>query len=241
MKTRQFILTVMAALIVSSPMMAQSRIDKIVDELEQKGVDVSKVIKRDSKTKKPYSIVRSLTFYSKDSNYANRLKEAFKKDAEEAVEEKVERKGSSYLLIFIDGKKKSTYSLNIQDRKEKDPRVDLKIIMRDGNIKELDKFDGWLDNFGTQNIDFNFLNGQLDSLGKMNFDKFGRDMEKWGEDFSRQMEKFGKELEKSKKKEIKQAVEQTRRAVEAAKSAKKEAVKKAEEQKRRMKDLKNKT
>ena len=85
MKTRQLILTVMVALIACNPVMAQNHIDKIVDELEQKGVDAKKVVKRDPKTKKPYYIVKSLTFYSKDSNYANRLKEAFKKDAEDAI------------------------------------------------------------------------------------------------------------------------------------------------------------
>ena len=86
MKTRQLILTVVAALFTCSPVMAQSRIDKIVDELEQKGVDAKKVVKRDPNTKKPYYIVKSLTFYSKDSNYANRLKEAFGKDAEDAID-----------------------------------------------------------------------------------------------------------------------------------------------------------
>ena len=54
MKAKQLILIVTAALFTCSPMMAQSHIDKIVDELEQKGVDVSKVVKRDTKTRKPY-------------------------------------------------------------------------------------------------------------------------------------------------------------------------------------------
>ena len=140
MKTRQLILTALATLIYCSAA-AQSHIDKIVDEIEQKGVDVSKVVKRDPKTKKPYSIVKSLTFYSKDGNYAKRLKEAFQKDAEDAAEEKVDKKGNHYVLIYIDGKKKTTYDLNILDQQEKNPRVDLKIIMRDGNVKEIDKYE----------------------------------------------------------------------------------------------------
>jgi len=152
MKAKRFILNVMAVLFASSPMYAQSHIDKVVDEIEKKGVDVSKVVKRDPKTKKPYSIVKSLTFYSKDSNYANRLKEAFKKDAENAIEEKVEKKGNSYILIFIDGKKKTTYTLNIQERQEKDPRVDLSIVMRDGNVKEIDKYNDLLNMIGTKGI-----------------------------------------------------------------------------------------
>ena len=196
MKTKKLILTVMATLIASSPMMAQSRIDKIVDELEQKGVDVSKVVKRDPKTKKPYSIVKSLTFFSKDGNYANRLKEAFRKDAEDAEHESVSNKGNNYRLIFVDGKKRSIYSLNIQEQQDKDPRVSLKIVMRDGNVKENDDYDIFNSFFGTGAIERNGIDGLLDGIGNIDMEKFGRDMEKWGEDFGRKMEKYGKKMEK---------------------------------------------
>ena len=167
MKTRQLILTVMVALIACNPVMAQNHIDKIVDELEQKGVDAKKVVKRDPKTKKPYYIVKSLTFYSKDSNYANRLKEAFKKDAEDAIEEKVERKGNSYRLIFADGKKKTTYYLNIQEQQDKDPRVDLRIYMKDGDVKGLDNFDSIMDFFGNDAIGIKSYQWSLDSIRDM--------------------------------------------------------------------------
>jgi hypothetical protein len=175
MKAKNLILTMVAALIVSSPVMAQSRIDKIVDELEQKGVDASKVVKRDPKTKKPYSIVKSLTFYSKDGNYANRLKEAFRKDAEDAEQESVSNKGNNYRLIFVDGKKKTTYSLNIQEQQDKNPRVSLRIVMRDGNVKETGPYDGFLNDFS---IDLNGIDGLLDGIGNVDMEKFGRDMEK---------------------------------------------------------------
>ena len=175
MKTRQLILTIVVALITCSPVMAQSRIDKIVDELEQKGVDAKKVVKRDPNTKKPYSIVKSLTFYSKDSNYANRLKEAFRKDAEDAIEEKVERKGNSYRLVFVDGKKRSTYSLDIQERQEKEPRVDLRIVIRDGNVKELDIFEGLMDNFGSRVIERREWKG-LDGQGIIDWGQYGNNL-----------------------------------------------------------------
>jgi len=189
-----------AALIACSPVMAQSHIDKIVDEIEQKGVDVSKVVKRDPKTKKPYSIVKSLTFYSKDSNYANRLKEAFRKDAEDAEQESVSNKGNNYRLIFVDGKKRSIYSLNIQEQQDKDPRVSLRIIMRDGNVKENNDYDIFNSFFGTGAIELNGIDGLLEGLGNVDMEKFGRDMEKWGEDFGREMEKFGEKMEKYGKK-----------------------------------------
>ena len=196
MKAKKLILTMVTALVACSPVMAQSRIDKIVDEIEQKGVDVSKVVKRDPKTKKPYSITKSLTFYSKDGNYANRLKEAFRKDAEDAEQESVSNKGNNYRLIFVDGKKKSIYSLNIQEQQDKDPRVSLKIVMRDGNVKENDDYDIFNSFFGTGAIELNGIDGLLEGLGNVDMEKFGRDMEKWGEDFGREMEKFGKKMEK---------------------------------------------
>ena len=209
MKAKKLILTMVAVLISCSPVMAQSRIDKIVDEIEQKGVDVSKVVKRDPKTKKPYSITKSLTFYSKDSNYANRLKEAFRKDAEDAEQESVSNKGNNYRLIFVDGKKRSIYSLNIQEQQDKDPRVSLKIVMRDGNIKEADNYDIINSFFGTGAIDLIGVDGLLDGLGNVDMEKFGRDMEKWGEDFGQKMEKFGEKMEKFGKK-----VEENRKRIE---------------------------
>ena len=183
MKAKNLILTMVAALLANSPVVAQSHIDNIVDEIEQKGVDVSKVVKRDPKTKKPYSIVKSLTFYSKDGNYANRLREAFRKDAEDAEQESVSNKGNNYRLIFVDGKKKSIYSLNIQERQDKNPRVSLKIVMRDGDVKENDDYDIINSFFGTGAIELNGIDGLLDGLGNIDMEKFGLDMEKWGEDF----------------------------------------------------------
>lgn len=209
MKAKKLILTMVAVLIACSPMMAQSRIDKIVDEIEQKGVDVSKVVKRDPKTKKPYSIVKSLTFYSKDSNYANRLKEAFRKDAEDAEQESVSNKGNNYRLVFVDGKKKSIYSLNIQEQQDKDPRVLLKIVMRDGDVKEINDYDGIMNIFGAEGIELNGIDGLLEGLGNIDMEKFGRDMEKWGEEFGRKMEKYGEKMEKFGKK-----VEENKKRIE---------------------------
>ena len=176
MKAKILILTMLAVLLANSPVVAQSHIDKIVDEIEQKGVDVSKVVKRDPKTKKPYSIVKSLTFYSKDSNYANRLKEAFRKDAEDADQESVSNKGNNYRLVFVDGKKKTTYSLTIQERQDKDPLVILKIIMRDGNVKETDDYNIMNSFFGAGTFEFNDFNGLLEGLGNMDWNNYGRGM-----------------------------------------------------------------
>ena len=138
MKTMKLMMMVLSILFVSSCATAQSQIDRIVDELEQKGVDISKVVKRDPKTKQVYSVVKSFSFYSKDSKYANRLKEAFKKEAENAVTETTSNYGNNYVLVFQDGKKKTTYSLSIKDRKDDDPLVQLSIVFRNYSVKTND-------------------------------------------------------------------------------------------------------
>ena len=144
------ILITVALLLGNSCATAQSRIDKIVEELEEEGCDVNKVVKRDPKTKQVYSTVKSLTFYSKDSKYANRLKEAFKKDAENAATETVSNHGNNYTLIFRDGKKRATYTLRISaDSNSKvdklNPLVRLSIVIKDGDSSDFD--------WGTLNLD----------------------------------------------------------------------------------------
>jgi len=141
MKAKSLILTMVVTLLICSSATAQSHIDKIVDELEQKGVDLSKVVKRNPETKKIISEFMELSFYSKDGKYANRLKEAFKKDAEDAVQEIIKNHGNSHLLIFIDGKKKASYQLEITPRSGKNPLVKLSIIIKDGNNNVHDRTD----------------------------------------------------------------------------------------------------
>lgn len=185
MKTKVMLLAAMA-LFICCNLSAQSNIDKIVDEIEQKGVDVNKVVKRDPKTKQVYSSVKSLTFYSKDSKYANRLKEAFKKDAENAVTETVNNHGNNYTLIFHDGKKRAIYTMQIsKGLNEKTPKVYLSIMIKDGDSHDFD--------WGTMNIDG--LDA-LKDLSEHDWDEFGQAMEKWGDKFGRDMEKWGKVFEK---------------------------------------------
>ena len=141
MKAKNLILITVALLLGSSCATAQSRIDRLVEELEEEGCDVNTVVKRDPKTKQVYSTVKSLTFYSKDSKYANRLKEAFKKDAEDAVTESVSNHGNNYMLKFHDGKKRSTYMLTISkglDKKMNDPLVTLSIVIKSGDDSDFD-------------------------------------------------------------------------------------------------------
>lgn len=202
MKAKSMILTMVATLFTFSSATAQSHIDKIVDELEQKGVDVSKVVKRDPKTKKVVSETKNLSFYSKDSNYANRLKEAFKKDAEDAVQETVNNHGNTYLLIFKNGTNSAHYNLIITPNSGKDPFVRLNIIVRDGDDKGYD-----LPGFGARVIplegleQFEFNEKDLEKL-----EKLGNNIEKWSVQFGKRMENFGKDFEQKMKKAKKEAL-----------------------------------
>ena len=118
-------------------------------------------------------------------------------------------KGNNYRLVFVDGKKKSIYSLNIQEQQDKDPRVSLKIVMRDGDVKEINDYDGIMNIFGAKGIELNGIDGLLEGLGNIDREKFGRDMEKWGEEFGRKMEKYGEKMEKFGKK-----VEENKKRIE---------------------------
>lgn len=144
------------ALILSSSALAQQRIDKIVDELEQKGVDVNKVVKRNPKTRQIVSEVKTLTFYSKEAKYAKRLKEAFRQEAENSVNEVVRSQGNHYTLTFKDGKQTGTYVLTISGESDK-PKVSLHIVIKEGDFESIHgTWDGYLLN-------------PLDSLGNFEF------------------------------------------------------------------------
>jgi hypothetical protein len=173
-----------------------------VEELEQKGVDVSKVVKRDPKTKKVVSETKNLSFYSKDGNYANRLKEAFKKDAEDAIEEAVNNHGNTILLFFKNGTKSAHYNLIITPNSGKDPSVRLNIIIRNGNNNGND-LPGWgarvIPLEGLEQLEFN--EKDLEKL-----EKFGNHIEKWSVQFGKQMENFGKDFEQKMKKAKKEAL-----------------------------------
>lgn len=171
MKAKRIIM-VMTGLIISCQIsMAQAKIDRIAEELEKTGVECSKVISRDPKTKKVVSIVKSFEFKSKNGKWAERLKKAFAAEAVNATSEISEKGGRDWCLIFNDSIQHMIYTLEIGDQKP-DPKVELNIIINIGK--------------GLKNI----LNG---ITGSLNMEGFEKDMEEFG----REMEKFGKEFEES--------------------------------------------
>ena len=181
------VMMVIAIWLLSSCAIAQSSIDKIVDELEKKGVDVSFVAKRDPKTKQVYMQTKTLCFYSKEGKYANRLKEAFRKEGENAATETYSHSGNNYTLVFKDGKKRYTYTLTITNKSDGNPLVNLAIVFRNNSIVAEDDF--W-DKFHIEG--FNSIE-RLDSLN-LDFDA-----SKWTKPYKDAYEKYKKEYEKHKK------------------------------------------
>ena len=117
----------MAALLICNCAVAQSHIMKVVDELEKEGLTASKTIRRDPATKQIAFVWYTFTFYSKGGKYAEKLKEAFRKDAEDAVTETI--KGITHTLYFQGG---DLYCLKVSKAKDKEgsPRVELTIYQK---------------------------------------------------------------------------------------------------------------
>lgn len=133
----------------SCALMAQEKIDRIADELEAQGVDVSKVVNRDPKTRKVVSVIRSFEFRSKNGTYAKRLLKAFDEEAPNAVTETsdLEDDEEERTLIFKKGDKTMIYSIEVE-RNKPNPEVELNIIIKSGKVGAV-------------------INGLLDSLSEM--------------------------------------------------------------------------
>ncbi len=67
------ILTMIFSFLLVLPLMAQTSIEKVVSEIESKGVDGTVIIKRNPTTKKFISKTRCYNFISKNGNYAEKL------------------------------------------------------------------------------------------------------------------------------------------------------------------------
>ncbi len=147
MKRRLFLYVLLCLIVCNvAPALAQQHIDQVVKDLEKKGVDVTTVVKRNDK-KQIYSQVKSLSFISKDGNFARKLEEAFDKDAENASSEsRTKRSGNvSYTLIFKNEKKKGVYVLSISNREGDDPMVNVSITLRDNSVEGSKEGNIWFD------------------------------------------------------------------------------------------------
>lgn len=98
---------VAACLLSFTPVAAQQKIDRLMDEIESRGVDVNTVIKRDKKTGKMIYMTRQMTFRSRKGNYAKKLERAFDEESRKAV--LVNHSNGRYKLEFEDAEGNTSY------------------------------------------------------------------------------------------------------------------------------------
>ena len=122
MKVIHLLKCIMIALFIgmnASPAMAQKNIDKVLEEIERRNdVSVNSVVKRDPKTRKIVSIVKS--FNLSNHSMASKLIEAFEKDEEYTVtaikdmpKGRRNAVGTCLTFIFLKDNEKRTYTLNV--------------------------------------------------------------------------------------------------------------------------------
>lgn len=98
---------VAACLLSFTPVAAQQKIDRLMDEIESRGVDVNTVIKRDKKTGRMTFMTRQMTFRSRKGNYAKKLERAFDEESRKAV--LVNHSNGRYKLEFEDAEGNTSY------------------------------------------------------------------------------------------------------------------------------------
>ena len=205
MKRKHLLMAFLSVLLINVwscvPAAAQNNIDRLVKELEDKGVDVNTVVKRNAKTKQVYTMIKTLNFYSKDGNYARQLQKAFDKDSENASSVNTNRRNTyrNTMLSFKLGKKTLLYSLIIQG-KESQPQVIVSIISRDKSISQGDDNSSIF--FGGKFIDipglssFRWDGKELEALNNIDWDASGLEVLKsydWAS-FKEQMKNVEKEM-----------------------------------------------
>lgn len=138
MKTKKIFIVCLSAILLSggyySKIYAQSNINRLVNEVEKEGnIYENTVIKRNKTTKKTYKEIKNISFSSKKSLYADKFQNAFEKDSEQAVSIIKNGKNTgknNMTLIFEEGKKRSIYTLNVNDLGS-NPYVNVSIITYD--------------------------------------------------------------------------------------------------------------
>ena len=205
MKRKHLLMAFLSVLLINVwscvPAAAQNNIDRLVKELEDKGVDVNTVVKRNAKTKQVYTMIKTLNFYSKDGNYARQLQKAFDKDSENASSVNTNRRNTyrNTMLSFKLGKKTLLYSLIIQG-KESQPQVIVSIISRDKSISQGDDNSSIF--FGDKFIDipglssFRWDGKELEALNNIDWGVSGLQVLKdydWSS-FKEQMKNIDKEM-----------------------------------------------
>ena len=146
MKANSILKCIMLALFIGMnipSVMAQKNIDKLLEEIEKRDdASVNSVTKRDPKTRKITSVVKSFSLPS-DAKMTQRLIEAFEKDEEYTITAIKDiprgRKAATranFTFIFQKGNEKRTYTFNANQQK-----INLSVIIKQGRSGDIDPSD----------------------------------------------------------------------------------------------------
>lgn len=146
MKANSILKCIMLALFIGMNLpsvMAQKNIDKLLEEIEKRDdASVNSVTKRDPKTRKITSVVKSFSLPS-DAKMTQRLIEAFEKDEEYTITAIKDiprgRKAATranFTFIFQKGNEKRTYTFNANQQK-----INLSVIIKQGRSGDIDASD----------------------------------------------------------------------------------------------------
>lgn len=125
------------------PSMAQKSIDKLLEEIERRDdASVNSVTKRDPRTRKITSIVKSFTL--RDNQIAKRLIEAFEKEEEYTItaikdmpKGRKDANRSHFSFIFQKGNEKRTYTFNV----DVTGKISISVIIKQGRPGDIDPSD----------------------------------------------------------------------------------------------------
>ena len=142
MKANSILKCIMLALFIGMnipSVMAQKNIDKLLEEIEKRDdASVNSVTKRDPKTRKITSVVKSFSLPS-DAKMTQRLIEAFEKDEEYTITAIKDiprgRKAATranFTFIFQKGNEKRTYTFNANQQK-----INLSVIIKQGRSGDI--------------------------------------------------------------------------------------------------------
>lgn len=143
MKIRNLLKCMMITLFMgigTTSVMAQKNIDKLLEEIEKRDdASVNSVTKRDPKTRKVISVVKS--FSLTDAKMTQRLIEAFEKDEEYTVtaikdmpKGRKEATRANFTFIFQKENEKRTYNFSVDPK----GKISLSVIIKQGRPGDID-------------------------------------------------------------------------------------------------------
>lgn len=200
MKTSKYLLSLCISTLLmsgcsSTKAIAQSNIDRVVNEIENNGdISVNTVIKRNRTTKKVYKEIKNFSFNHKTA-LAKKIQNAFNKDSKNAISVITTNRDNnqwSTTLIFEEGKKKSTYILNAYTNKSGTSNVNVSIISNnEANNDKDDESSVIINGMPLEQWKKYNLNGkELQAMNNFDWKEYNEEMKEYNEGMKKYNEKM---------------------------------------------------